>query len=187
MAEQVITKEEKSLTIDRVKNERVFDLSMTELKKKYNTKTTGIMAKLSCNGEVISRKTFLFDVEKNLNMPATKLNVVKEVVDGEIKVTVKADKFARIVCVSSDLSLKPFSDNYFDLLPGESKTVTIPLEDGVDADKQFGAIKAVSLSDIPTRNITLKERFQQYKMMLSPMNIGNCVFHRAVPKDVSFD
>ena len=120
-------------------------------------------------------------------MPATKLNVVKEVKDGEIVVTVKADKFARIVCVSSDISLKPFSDNYFDLLPGESKTVTIPLEEGMDADKQLGAIKAVSLSDIPTRNITFKESFQQFKMMVSPMNIGNCVFHRTVPKDVSFD
>ena len=183
----VIAKEEKSLTVDRVKNERVFDLSMDELKKKYNPKTTGIMAKLVCNGEVISRKTFLFDVEKNLAMPNTRLSLVKEVVGNEIKVTVKADKFARIVCVSSDLSLKPFTDNYFDLLPGESKVVTIPLMDDVDADKQIRAITAVSLSDIPTRKITVKEIFQQYKMMLSPYNIGNCIFHRAVPKDVSFD
>ena len=183
----VIAKEEKSLAVDRVKNERVFDLSMDELKKKYNPKTTGIMAKLSCDGEVISRKTFLFDVEKKLDMPDAKLSLTKEIKDGEIAVTVKADKFARIVCVASDVSLKPFTDNYFDLLPGESKTVTIPLDENIDADKQIRAITAVSLSDIPTRKITAKEIFQQYKMMLSPYNIGNCIFHRAVPKDVSFD
>ena len=183
----VVAKEEKSLTVDKIKNERVFDLSISDLKSKYNPKTTGVMAKLSCDGEVISRKTFLFDVEKNLEMPNTRLSLVREVKDNVIEVTVKADKFARIVCVASDLSLKPFTDNYFDLLPGESKTVTIPLEDGVDADKQIRAITAVSLSDIPTRKITAKEIFQQYKMMLSPYNIGNCIFHRAVPKDVSFD
>ena len=183
----VIAKEEKSLTVDRVKNERVFELSVDELKKKYNPKTTGIMAKLFCDGEVISRKTFLFDVEKKLDMPEAKLELTKEIKDGEIVVTVKADKFARIVCVSSDVSLKPFTDNYFDLLPGESKSVAIALDETMDADKQLGAINAISLTDIPTRKITAKEIFQQYKMMLSPYNIGNCIFHRSVPKDVSLD
>ena len=183
----VIAKEEKSITVDRVKNEKAFDLSLSELKKKYNAKTTGIMAKLFCNGEAVSRKTFLFDVEKNLEMPATKLTISKEAKDGVIEVTLKADKFARIVCVSSDVSLKPFSDNYFDLLPGETKIVTIPLDEATDTEKQLKAVNAVSLSDIPTRKITFKEIFQQYKMILSPYNIGNCIFHRAVPKDISLD
>ena len=113
----------------------------------------------------------------------------KEVSADEEKITVKvtADKFARIVCVSSDVSLKPFSDNYFDLLAGESKTVTIPLEKDMDINKQLDAISVMSLADIPTRNITFKERFEQFRMMVSPMNIGNCAFHRAVPKDVALD
>ena len=186
-ANGIIDKLEKSLTVDKVKNEIVFDLSMDELKKKYNTETTGVIAKLISEGQVVSRKTYLFDVEKNLDMPKTKLDITKEIADGKIVVTLKADKFARIVCVSSDVSFKPFSDNYFDLLPGECKTVTIPLDEKEDSDKQLAAVKAVSLSDIPTRKITLKERIQQYKMMLSPYNIGNCVFHRSVPKDVSLD
>ena len=49
---------------------------------------------------------------------------------------------------------------------GTSKTVTIPLMDDVDTDKQIRAITAVSLSDIPTRKITAKEIFQQYKMLI---------------------
>ena len=83
--------------------------------------------------------------------------------------------------------MEHFSDNYFDLLPGESKTVTIPLDKNSDTESQIKAIDAVSLTDIPTRNITTKERIKQTMMMLSPYNIGNCVFHRSVPKDVSFD
>ena len=183
----VVHKQEKSLTVAKVENEIVFDLSVTELKNKYNPKTTGVMAKLYCGGAEISRKTFLFDVEKNLELPDTKLAITKQVNDGNIEVTVKADKFARIVCVSSDVSLKPFSDNYFDLLPGESKIVTIALDDNETAEKQLAAIKAVSLTDIPTRKITLKEAFDQFKMMVSPYNIGNCIFHRRVPKDVDLD
>ena len=182
-----IYSEEKEVTVDALKNEEVFTLSLDELKKKYNVTGSGILARLFKDGEEISRKTFLFSEEKNLVMPETKLTKEVAVEDGMIKVRVTADKFARIVCVSSDASMEHFSDNYFDLLPGESKTVTIPLSSDTDEKEQLEAIDAMSLADIPTRNITLKERFEQFKMMVSPVNIGNCAFHRAVPKDVTLD
>ena len=57
----------------------------------------------------------------------------------------------------------------------------------VDTQKQIDAIDAISLTDIPTRKMTNKERVETLKMMLSPANIGNCVFHRSVPKDVELD
>lgn len=182
-----IGSEEKTLTVDATSNTEAFTLWFVELKKKYSFKKSGILARLYRNGEEISRKTFLFDVEKNLMLPKTRLT--KEVTADDDKITVKvtADKFARIVCVSSDICLKPFSDDYFDLLPGESKTVTIPLDKEIDADKQIEAIDAVSLTDIPTRKTTASEQFRMLKMMASPMNIGNVVFHRTVPKDVVLD
>ncbi len=179
--------EEKTITVDALANAEVFTLWLVELKKKYSFKKSGILAEIYQDGKEISRKTFLFDVEKNLMMPKTKLTTEVTAYEDKISVKVTADKFARIICVSSDVSLKPFSDNYFDLLPGESKIVTTPLVKGIDTDKQIDAIKAMSLTDIPTRNITSKERFQQLKMLVSPMNIGNCAFHRAVPKDVVLD
>ncbi len=179
--------EEKDVAIDAVKNEEIFTLWLEDLKKKYSLKKSGILARLYKDGEEISRKTFLFSQEKNLIMPETKLTKEVTAENGVIKVKVTADKFARIVCVSSDVSVEHFSDNYFDLLPGESKTVTIPLITGKDEKEQREAIKVMSLTDIPTRNITFKERFEQFKMMVSPVNIGNCAFHRAVPKDVVLD
>ena len=179
--------EEKTINVDAVKNEEVFALWLVELKKKYSFKKSGILARLYRDGQEISRKTFLFMQEKNLIMPKTKLTKEVTADDKMLNVKITADKFARIVCVSSDLSMEHFSDNYFDLLPGESKTVSIPLDDKLGTDEQIKAIDAVSLTDIPTRNITLKERFEQTKMMISPMNIGNMAFHRAIPKDVKLD
>ena len=183
----VVFSEEKTVTVDAVSNAHIFTLWLVELKKKYSLKKSGVVARLSQNGKEISRKTFLFMPEKELMLPKTKLT--KEITADKDNITVKitADKFARIVCVSSDVSMEHFSDNYFDLLPGESKTVTIPLDKNSDTESQIKAIDAVSLTDIPTRNITTKERIKQTMMMLSPYNIGNCVFHRSVPKDVSFD
>lgn len=179
--------EEKTLTVDAVSNSKAFILWLVELKKKYSLKKSGIVAKLFKDGEEISRKTFLFMPEKDLMLPKTKLTKNVTVKDDELSVTVTADKFARIVCVSSDVSMEHFSDNYFDILPGESKTVTIAIDKSEDIQKQIDAIDAISLTDIPTRKITAKERFTQAKMMLSPYNIGNCIFHRSVPKDVDFD
>ncbi len=179
--------EEKEITVDAVENEEVFTLWTEDLRKKFSLKKSGILVRLYKDGEVVSRKTFLFSQEKNLLMPKTKLVLESKVEGNNIAVTVTADKFARLVCVSSDISLKPFSDNYFDLLPGESATVYIPFEDGLDEKDQIAAIKAVSLTDIPTRKITTKEMFSQAKMMLSPYNIGNCIFHRSVPKDIKLN
>ena len=179
--------EEKEIAVDAVKNEEVFTLWTEDLRKKFSLKKSGILVRLYKDGEVVSRKTFLFSQEKNLLMPKTKLTLEAKAEGDKIAVAVTADKFARLVCVSSDVSLKPFSDNYFDLLPGESKTVTIPLEDGVDEKAQLDAIKAMSLTDVPTRKITSKEFFNQAKMMLSPYNIGNCIFHRSVPKDIKLN
>ena len=179
--------EEKEITVDAVKNEEVFTLWTEDLRKKFSLRKSGVLVRLYKDGEVVSRKTFLFSQEKNLLMPKTKLTLEAKAEGDKIAVTVTADKFARLVCVSSDVSLKPFSDNYFDLLPGESKTVTIPLEAGVDEKAQLDAIKAMSLTDVPTRKITSKEFFNQAKMMLSPYNIGNCIFHRNVPKDIKLN
>ena len=179
--------EEKELTVDAVKNEEVFTLWTEDLRKKFSLKKSGVLVRLYKDGEVVSRKTFLFSQEKNLLMPKTKLTVEAKADGDKIAVTVTADKFARLVCVSSDVSLKPFSDNYFDLLPGESKTVTIPLEEGMSKEEQLNAIAAISLTDIPTRKITSKEIFNQTKMMISPYNIGNCIFHRNVPKDIKLN
>ena len=179
--------EEKEITVDAVKNEEVFTLWTEDLRKKFSLRKSGLLVRLYKDGEVVSRKTFLFSQEKNLLMPKTKLTLETKADGDKIAVTITADKFARLVCVSSDVSLKPFSDNYFDLLPGESKTVTIPLEDGIDVKEQLDAIKAMSLTDVPTRKITSKEIFNQAKMMLSPYNIGNCIFHRNVPKDIKLN
>ena len=183
----VVKTEEKALSVDAVANAEAFTLWLVELKKKYSFKKTGILARLYKDGKEISRKTFLFNVEKNLMMPKTKITKEVTADDNMITVKVTADKFARIVCVSSDVSLEHFSDNYFDLLPGESKVVIIPLDKNMDIQKQIDAIDAISLTDIPTRKMTNDECITTLKMMLSPMNIGNVVFHRSIPKDVELD
>ena len=76
-------------------------------------------------GRVIARANAFADIERRLTFPDAKLDV--KVKSGVLAIT--ADKFARSVTLEGDANGDPFGwffeDNYFDLLPGELKTVRI--------------------------------------------------------------
>lgn len=182
-----LEKHEKEFTVEKLENRKLYSIDIKKLTDTYNTKTTGIYASVYSDGKLISEKTLLLGQEKDLTLPKAELKLEKKIEKDSISVTVTADKFARMVNVSCDESMLPFSDNFFDLLPGMSKTVTIALDSSVEAEKQCDSISAISLTDIPTRDITLEERISQFAMMVSPMNIGNCIYHRGVPKDVEVE
>jgi hypothetical protein len=76
-------------------------------------------------GRVIARASTLTDIERRVAFPEAKLTV--KLIDGALAVT--TDKFARTVTLEGDADGDPsgwfFEDNYFDLLPGEVKTVRV--------------------------------------------------------------
>ena len=77
------------------------------------------------SGRVVARTHAFADLERRLAFPKAKL--VMRVEDGAIVIT--TDKFARAVALEGDAQGDAFGwffeDNYFDLLPGEIKTVRI--------------------------------------------------------------
>lgn len=158
-----------------LENKEIFVFDMAKLKVKFNFKHTGLLAELECDGEVISRKTVLFDKEKKLNLP--KVNFSKEVkVNGDkLEITIKADAFARLVRVESLISTLPFSDNYFDLLPNESKTITMPIDKSVDANVQAEKITVFCCTDVESDKNVLAEKVKMAKIFLQPMNVANYI------------
>ena len=179
----IIYSDEKEITVKALTNEKVFRKDLSILRKAYDVKNTGVLLSLIEDGEETVRRVFLFEQEKKLNLPKTTLTAEKRINGDTVEITVTADKFARLIRLESE-SVKNFSDNCFDLLPGESKTVTIAVGDGISAEKLMNSIKVISLTDIPTRKMTGKEKIMVLKMAASPMNIGNAIFHRQRPKDV---
>jgi len=77
------------------------------------------------SGRVIARANAFADIERRLTFPEAKLNVKVE--NGALVIT--TDKFARAITLDGDADGDPFGwffeDNYFDLLPGEVKTVRV--------------------------------------------------------------
>lgn len=179
----IISSEEKELTVKALSNIQVFNKDMPTLRMAYDIKRTGLVLTLTEKGKETSRKIYLFDEEKNLHIPQAHITAEKEITGGKVKLTLKSDSFARLVRLECESS-NPFSDNYFDILPGESKTVTAELDETVTEEAFINSIRVSSLCDVPTRSITAKERISQAMMMASPVNIGNMAFHRQKPKDI---
>lgn len=77
------------------------------------------------SGHVLARTNAFADIERRLTFPEAKVNV--QLQRGALVLT--TDKFARCVTLSGDAQGDAFGwffeDNYFDLLPGESKVVRI--------------------------------------------------------------
>ena len=77
------------------------------------------------SGHVLARVNAPADIERRLMFPDAKLDV--RVKNGDLVIT--TDKFARCVTLEGDANGDPFGwffeDNYFDLLPGETRVVRI--------------------------------------------------------------
>ena len=66
-------------------------------------------------------RAFLYlGVPKQMELPPARLTVQREGDDKSGTLTISTDNFARVVTLAGDLD---FTDNYFDLLPGESKCI----------------------------------------------------------------
>lgn len=85
-----------------------------------------IFAQLTNNsGKVLATNTSLLDIERNLIFPDAKIQMAEK--DGYL--TLKTDKYAHCITLegndNGDKLNWLFEDNYFNLLPGEEKTVRI--------------------------------------------------------------
>jgi len=99
------------------------------------------------NPKISSRKIHHFSILKNAALQNPDL-AVEAISNDEIKISVK--KIAKCVYLDCDDSAAQFSDNYFDILPGEKKIVKlIPVktENPVDVNA-YQSVTAITLYDL---------------------------------------
>ncbi len=182
----VVKSEEKAVCIAPVSNEPVFMLNPQKLSSTYGKNKTGVAVKLIENGKVIQQKTVLPDKEKNLSLPKAKLRTKIYINGNRLTLCISSDKYARLVKAESSISSAPFSDNFFDLLPGEKKEITI-CDDTVDARTLAESIRVYSLCNIKFDRSKIKSLAKRIKVYMSPTNLANAAHHGKLSTDVKFD
>lgn len=173
----VLQEKSRDFEVDALENYECFTIYEKQLKRHFDLRRTGVKAELYKNGRLINEKTCLFDAEKNLTFKKPELSMKAEVVGDRIEVTVKSDCFARLVRVENALSVLPLSDNYFDLLPGESKTVTMKLDDKMELRQQLDAFSLKCANEIEAKGTALYDLKERARVFLKPENIAQWVYY----------
>ena len=89
------------------------------------TNTLLLMTLKNQKGEVLSEEVFYFSYPKDQELPMPKVSYKVKQQDGKCEVTLSAKQLARDIFVEIPYQGARFSDNFFDLLPGQTKKITI--------------------------------------------------------------
>ena len=114
---------ERDVTVKALTSEAQFSAGKRDLLKGVDPSHVVLVAELTAGGVSVSRNLFYFLKTRELALPSPELSVA--VTPHRIGATVKvtARRFARAVWLSTPDGDGAFSDNFFDLLPGETATV----------------------------------------------------------------
>ena len=75
--------------------------------------------------KVVAATNYYFNWPNRLNLPKTQIKQKVSYADGEYTITLSSKNLAKDVFVEIPILGTKFSDNFFDLLPGERKVITI--------------------------------------------------------------
>jgi beta-mannosidase len=121
-----------------------FKTKTSELVAKMDTTQIIFSVKLKNGDKLLASNVSYFSEPKNLNLPKPEITKsITENADGYL-ITLSSDKLAKDICLDTDLK-GWFSDNCFDLLPGEKVTVIFKTKEKTN---NFGEkLKLFSLTD----------------------------------------
>lgn len=113
---------ERRVCVREFSDECVLNISLSGVKK---TESVLIMRLFDENNELVSENRAIFCENNELILPRPELKVTSSLRAGRVFVTVTAEKYARYIELSNDSNNGSFSENYFDLCAGESKTIEV--------------------------------------------------------------
>ena len=97
-------------------------------------------------GEILAENTIYFTAPKALSLPKPRVKFSVQENEDEYMVVLSTDHLAKNLHITSEL-VGNFSNNFFDLLPGESKMVSIPKSEGSDLNSFRASIAVQTLVD----------------------------------------
>lgn len=158
-------------------------LLISELRKFGDLKSCVLVAELMHNQECMSQKTLLFAPEKNLHLPKTQVRMQAEIQGDQAILTLQTENYVRFLQIHSKSNTQPFSDNYFDLLPGETKVITQTVPKGTTAEDLQKDISFFGAGDIVPNGSRVSDFLTKAKVFLQPINFGSYVYDHRIPPD----
>lgn len=163
--------------IDNTKPMLCYTYDISDLKKLCDIKNAVLVAEIIKDDEIVGTNTVLFGKEKNLRLPKAEIDVSVEKCDDKVIYRLKSDKYVRKLMLHTSISNAPFSDNFFDLLPNEEKTVTQELS-VCDIDEIKSSLTLFDISKVVPKNSKFIDFITKSKIFLSPLNFVNYIYYK---------
>lgn len=128
-----IRKELKDVTVPANSSNTFFAVKTTEFMKGIQANKQFLVVELIENGTSISNNTLFFLPIKNVLLPTPAVKFEIAAVDGGFEISLSTDKLAKNLFMTIGDEEGFFSDNYFDLLPGQ--TVKVKLDSKMTEEK----------------------------------------------------
>ncbi len=177
---KILKKAEQDISVPGASSECAATLNVKELLTGTNRRRAFLYAELIRDGVVISSRVTLFGPEKKLQLPKCSYGISAQIEDGLARVTVKSDLFARNVFVYSQYACGNFSDNFLDILPGGSITLTVPVREGTSSAEFLDSLTVKSVSDVTDVRSAFAGAFTRLRILLAPINFGNWIYYKAL-------
>ncbi|RZK23627.1 MAG: glycoside hydrolase family 2 protein [Hymenobacter sp.] len=145
---KVLYKQTTALQVEPLTSKVYLDLSKAKLLKGHDGKQVALSCALEAGGTTLSTNTHYFALPKEMALPKTNIAATwQQAPDSTYQVTLKSKTLAREVCLSLAQGDGFFGDNYFDLLPGQTKVLTFKSESATSLDALRKQLVVRTLSD----------------------------------------
>jgi beta-mannosidase len=144
---EVLESGESAATVGPLSSTRVLEISFSKLSLQEKPETV-FVAQLLKGDRVLATQLATFVRNKHLKLINPRLEIFLQERDGNlVMIEVTAGYLARFVELSLEGADVVFSDNYFDVLVGESVQVTCPIPEGWSMNDISRSLKVFSLFD----------------------------------------
>ncbi|MBV9147290.1 MAG: glycoside hydrolase family 2 protein [Acidobacteria bacterium] len=142
---KVLEEKTHSAEIKPLASDVYLSLPVTQLLAQRRRDQVFLDAELNVDGKQVSRNLYFFDKMKNMQLPRPDIKADIQSSGSGYRVTLQSAELARDVYLSFGDNDATFSDNYVDLLPGQTVQIEVNSKAGIEQLKQ--AMKIVSLYD----------------------------------------
>ncbi len=120
---KIIKKETSKITLPENSSTVQFVLNEKEWLSGVDRKSVVLKVQLLSQDNELTENNYYFEQPKDLNLPKIPGIKIKQLDASRIEISTQ--KLARFVWLNHPKVINAFSDNYFDLLPGQSKVLTV--------------------------------------------------------------
>jgi len=135
--------EEKDLTIDANTSKVYFEIDSAKITEGIDVNNVVLNIEVKTEDKLLTDNNYYFTVEKNLSLTKPNITVKSNLKNNKTtRITLKTDVLAKNVYLAFPEKEGHFSDNYFDLLPGQEKVVTFTCTSSVTIDEKELVVKS---------------------------------------------